>query len=108
MAKQDRRIQLGTKRGRSFEIEVNGEKILAYEGETIAEVLLANGKRTMRRTAKIDQPRGLYCGMGICYECRMIVDGRPNVQVCQFLAKPGCKVETQYGLGRENDKICEP
>ncbi|UCG07533.1 MAG: (2Fe-2S)-binding protein, partial [Desulfobacterales bacterium] len=55
-----------------FEIEVNGKIILAHSGQTIAEALLANGLRGLRMTRK-QSPRGVYCGMGICYECRMIV-----------------------------------
>ena len=77
-----------------FEIEVNGKTILAYSGQTIAEALLANGLRGLRMTRK-QNPRGVYCGMGICYECRMIVNGIPNVRTCMTLATPGCRIATQ-------------
>ena len=92
----NRRIQAGVKRGKCFEIEVDGERILAYEGETIAAALLAAGKRICRKTTKRKEPRGVYCGMGVCFECIMIVDGKPNTRVCQTLAAPNCKVQTQY------------
>lgn len=94
----NRRIQTGVERGKTFEIEVNGEKILAYEGETIAAALLAAGKRVFRKTAKHKDPRGAYCGMGICFDCMMIVNGRPNTRTCQTLATPNCKVQMQIGL----------
>jgi ferredoxin len=77
-----------------FEIEVDGKTILACSGQTIAEVLLANGVRTLRRTRK-QASRGVYCGMGICYECRMVVNGIPNVRTCMTLATPGTKIATQ-------------
>ncbi len=77
-----------------FEIEVDGKTILASSGQTIAEALLANGVRTLRMTKK-QASRGVYCGMGICYECRMIVNGMPNVRTCMTPATPGCKVITQ-------------
>ena len=77
-----------------FEIEVNGRKIPAYRGQTIAEAILANRKRVLRTTQN-NAPRGVYCAMGICYECRMIVDGVPNVRTCMTLATPGCKVNSQ-------------
>ena len=77
-----------------FEIEVDGKTILAYSGQTIAEVLLANGVKTLRMTRK-QASRGVYCGMGICYECRMVVNGIPNVRTCMTLATPGCKIATQ-------------
>ena len=95
MTKVNRRVQAGVQRGKSFEIEVDGERILAYEGETIAAALLAAGKRMCRNTTKREEPRGIYCGIGICFECRMIVDGKPNTRVCQTFATPNCKVQTQ-------------
>jgi sarcosine oxidase subunit alpha len=87
-----------------FEFEYNGKKIAAKKGQTIAEALLTNGIRILRKTAN-RTPRGVYCNMGICYECRMIVNGIPNVRTCMTVATPGCKVLTQndaeIGVGRE-------
>jgi aerobic-type carbon monoxide dehydrogenase small subunit (CoxS/CutS family) len=77
-----------------FEIEVDGKTILACSGQTIAEALLANGVRMLRTTQK-QAPRGVYCGMGICHECRMIVNGIPNVRTCMTLVTPACKIATQ-------------
>lgn len=96
MTTVNRRVQAGVDRGKCFEIEVDAERILAYEGETIAAALLAAGKRICRKTTKNKEPRGIYCGIGICFECRMIVDGKPNTRVCQTLATPGCRVQSQY------------
>ena len=95
MSHGERRIFQGIERGRSFGIEVDGEKIYAYEGETIGAALLAAGRRTLRFTNKLGQPRGLYCGIGLCQECRMTVNGIPNTQICQTVATPGCRIETQ-------------
>lgn len=96
----NRRVEKGVRRGRSFEIEVDGETNLAFEGETVAAALIAAGRRTLRRTTKKNHPRGMYCGIGLCYECRMVINGVPNTRACQTLATPGCRVETQNGLGR--------
>ena len=95
MSTGERIFSRGVERGKRFEIEVDGEKIVAYEGETIGAALLAAGRRTLRFTNKLEQPRGLYCGIGLCQECRMTVDGIPNIQACQTLATPGCRIETQ-------------
>jgi hypothetical protein len=92
------RVEKGVEKKKSFEIEFDGGKIVAFEGETIATALLAAGKRIFRKTNKKKDPRGIYCGTGICYECRMIVNGKPNVRVCQTMATPDCKVQTQIGL----------
>jgi aerobic-type carbon monoxide dehydrogenase small subunit (CoxS/CutS family) len=81
-------------------MEVDGEKILAFEGETIAAALMAAGRRMLRHTHKKNHPRGVYCGIGLCHECLMIVDGVPNTRACQTPAAPGCRVETQMGLGK--------
>ena len=95
MCKADKRIYEGVERGEPFEILVDGEKVLAYEGETVGAALIAAGCRTLRYTNKHEQPRGLYCGIGLCQECRMIINGVPNTQACQTPATPGCRVESQ-------------
>jgi len=98
MTGYERRVDKGAARGQPFEIEVDGQKILAYEGETVGAALLAAGRKTLRYTKKLGQPRGLYCGIGLCQECRMTINGVPNTQACLTLATPGTQVETQKKL----------
>jgi sarcosine oxidase subunit alpha len=98
MTRGERRIFRDVERGQPFEIEVDGEKMVAYQGETIGAALLAAGRRTLRYTNKLEQPRGLYCGIGLCQECRMTINGIPNTQACQTLATPGCRIETQKSV----------
>ena len=95
MSKVEKRIYKGVERGKQFEILVDGEKIVAYEGETIGATLMAADRRTLRYTNKDERPRGLYCGIGLCQECRMVINGIPNTQACQTLVTPECQVETQ-------------
>ena len=101
---RDRRTRERTRRGGRFEIDVDGRKLFAHEGETIAAVLLAAGIRVCRFTPKKHGPRGVYCGIGLCQECVMVVNGVPNIRTCQTLATPGCKILTQEGLG-ETGKV---
>jgi predicted molibdopterin-dependent oxidoreductase YjgC len=101
----DRRIEHGVARGRRFEIEVDGRRVIAYEGETIGAALIAAGIYSVRRTAKMHQPRGMFCGIGLCCECAMVINGVPNTRACQTLATPGCRVETQEGLGRLEGEV---
>jgi sarcosine oxidase subunit alpha len=96
----ERRVEKGVTRGKPFEIDVDGEKIIAYEGETISAALIAAGRRTFRHTTKKNHPRGMFCGIGLCHECLMVINGVPNTRACQTLATPGCRVESQEGLGR--------
>lgn len=100
-----RRVEKGVRRGRRFEIEVDGRRIVAHEGETVGAALVAAGVRTFRHTAKRRAPRGIYCGIGLCYDCALIINGVPNTRACQTLATPGLRVETQNGVGRlEGDR----
>lgn len=94
MAADDRRIQFGIQRKQSFEIEVDGEKVLAYEGESVAAALIASGKRAFRRSDKRKMPRGLFCGIGQCQECRMTINDTPDTLACQTMVTPGLKIET--------------
>lgn len=95
----DRRIEGAVERGPEIEILVDQQRVRAFEGETVAAALLATGKRILRTTSRRGEPRGLYCGMGVCFECVMTIDGRPNVRTCQTPVRAGMEVETQIGNG---------
>ena len=95
----DSRVTVGVERGDRFEIDVDGDKLIAFQGETIAAALVAAGKMIFRRTTKKGESRGMYCGIGVCHDCRMVVNGKPNTRVCQTLATPGCCVQTQEAAG---------
>jgi predicted molibdopterin-dependent oxidoreductase YjgC len=88
------RVELETQRGQAVTITVDGAPLKAYRGETIAGALLANGRRAWRRTEN-GQPRGLFCGMGICFDCLVAVDGVPNVRACITPVVDGMVVETE-------------
>lgn len=81
-------------------IEVDGEEILAREGEPIAAALMAVGRLTLRHTNKRKEPRGVFCSIGRCTDCVMTVDGQANVRTCVTLVKAGMKVQTQ-GVGEQ-------
>lgn len=81
------------------EIEVDGQPIQALDGEPIASALLAAGVQVFRFTNKRHTARGIFCGIGRCTDCMMVVDGVPNVRTCVTPVRAGMKVETQYGLG---------
>lgn len=75
-------------------VNVDGEPIQAFVGETVATVLLAMGQRTFRHTAHHHAPRGLFCGMGICFDCLVTIDGQPNVRACMTPVRAGMVVDT--------------
>lgn len=82
-------------RGPSVEIDVDGRPVRAYLGETIAGVFLAEGVGPFRTTDVRKQPRGYYCGMGICFECLVRVDGERNVRACMTPVREGMKIERE-------------
>jgi predicted molibdopterin-dependent oxidoreductase YjgC len=96
---RDLRMTPAAQRGRSLSILVEGQQITAYEGESIAAALLASGRRLTRWTARTGEPRGYFCGMGVCQDCLVTVGGRPNVRACVTPVEEGLRVELQRGLG---------
>lgn len=87
----------------TVEIEVDGEVIRAIPGEPIAAALLAAGKNVFRYTQKLHEPRGVFCAIGRCTDCMMIVDGVPNVRTCVTPVRAGMKIQTQHGLGESEE-----
>lgn len=81
----------------------NGKEMEGYAGEPIAAALMAKGVKVHRHTAKRNMPRGVYCAIGRCTDCVMVVDGEPNVRTCITPLKEGMKVETQEGLGAKEE-----
>lgn len=81
-------------------ILVDGQELQALEGEMIAAALLANGIDVFRTTKKYQEPRSIFCGIGQCNDCVMVVDGVPNVRTCVTPVKDGMVIETQKGLGK--------
>jgi predicted molibdopterin-dependent oxidoreductase YjgC len=74
-------------------IQVDGEAVRAYAGETVATVLLALGLHTFRHTEH-GAPRSLFCGMGICFDCLVTVDGVENVRACMTPVAEGMVIVT--------------
>jgi thioredoxin reductase/bacterioferritin-associated ferredoxin len=64
-------------------ITFDGRPLEARRGESLAAALTAHGVRAFRAT-KSDRPRGLFCGMGVCQDCLVEVDGRPNQRACMI------------------------
>ena len=86
--------------GKTVRATVDGKKIKAREGEMIIAALLNTGVKINRFTSKYNEPRGLFCGIGQCTDCVMIVNGIPNVRTCVTPVEEGMVIETQYGQGK--------
>ncbi|MBC7463194.1 MAG: (2Fe-2S)-binding protein [Actinobacteria bacterium] len=77
----------------------NGDEIKAQDGQSVAAALLNVGARITRITRIHSQPRGVFCGIGICFDCLVVIDGVPNQRACLTDVRQGMKVEIQDGVG---------
>lgn len=80
-----------------IEFTFDGASLTALDGQSVAAALAAAGIREFRRTAE-GSPRGMFCGMGVCQDCLVEIDGEPNVLACAAKARPGIKVRAQTAV----------
>jgi hypothetical protein len=80
--------------GTPISIVVDGVPTAGIAGQTIAGLLLGDG-RLAWRTARSGRPRGAFCGIGVCYDCLVAVNGLRDVRACQRRATDGDVVTTQ-------------
>ena len=77
-------------------LTLDGENLSGLAGQTIAGVVLASGRLSWRTTSSDGKPRGLFCGIGVCFDCIVTVNGERDVRACQRRASDGDVVESQH------------
>jgi aerobic-type carbon monoxide dehydrogenase small subunit (CoxS/CutS family) len=82
----------GVHRSREVAFTFAGAPVRARAGESIAMALWAAGRRELRRSSRDGAPRGVFCNMGICYECLVRIEGAP-VRACMVAVAEGLVVE---------------
>jgi hypothetical protein len=87
----------GIIRGRQVQIVVDDVPVPAFEGESVAACLLAAGRRGLRVTPRKGEQRGMYCGIGVCFDCVMTFDGQRTARACLTPVRDGLRVETKRG-----------
>ncbi|WP_367127626.1 (2Fe-2S)-binding protein [Saccharothrix sp. HUAS TT1] len=75
-------------------VEVDGTPVAGLAGQSIAALLLASGRTSWRRTRE-GRPRGVFCGIGACFDCVVTVNGLRDVRACLRRAVDGDRVELQ-------------
>jgi D-hydroxyproline dehydrogenase subunit gamma len=75
----------------AVQMKVNGVSVRVPRGSTVAAAVLLAGRSAFRRSVS-GELRGPLCGMGICFECRVAVDGQLHVRSCQMLCREGMEV----------------
>jgi predicted molibdopterin-dependent oxidoreductase YjgC len=85
----------------AFTIRFDGRRLVAAPGQTVAAVLWAAGLRAWRTTRRAGAPRGLFCGIGACFDCLVTIDGVPDQRACLVPARPGMIVSSGEGSGMD-------
>ncbi len=88
----------GLQRGPRIRVTVDGREQDAYVGESVAAVMMADDDLELRSTIG-GAARGVFCGMGACFDCLAIVDDVPNTRTCVTWAKDGMVIQRQCGAG---------
>ncbi len=78
-------------RGPEVEFSFEGTPVTAHAGESLGAALLAAGIRTLR-VSRRGEPRGLYCAIGQCLECRVVVEGAGMRRACLTPVEAGMVV----------------
>jgi len=74
-------------------LTINGERLRVPTGSTVAAAVLIARATTFRRSVT-GEMRAPLCGMGICYECRVTIDGQAHARSCQIVCTEGMEVQT--------------
>lgn len=85
-------------KGKPVSFTFDGQRMEGCEGEPIAFALKANGVLIHRYTKKEHKPRGIFCAIGRCTDCVMVVNGKPNIRTCVTPLEEGMIVQTQDGV----------
>lgn len=74
-------------------VRVNGQRVRVEPGTMVSTAVALAGAGVFRRSVT-GEPRAPLCGMGICFECRVTIDGRPHCRSCQIPCTEGMEVRT--------------
>jgi len=91
--------------GTTFDLDVNGSAVKAVPGDTVATALLASGRTVMRKTHRNRASRSVFCGIGVCFDCCLTVNGVSDVRACVTDAAAGMRVEIPADGGRANEGL---
>jgi sarcosine oxidase subunit alpha len=69
-------------------LRINNKTVSVAEGSTVATAIFVSHAESFRRSVS-SEPRFPFCGMGICFECRVTINGVKHQKSCQILAEEG-------------------
>ncbi|KES06094.1 proline dehydrogenase [Streptomyces toyocaensis] len=77
------------------ELIIDGKPLAFVEGQSVAAALVATGRVSWRATRAGHRPRGVFCGIGVCFDCLVTVDGVGGQRACLVTARDGMTVTTE-------------
>ena len=81
----------------TFEFIFDGRPFTARIGQSVAAALISAGERCLR-IDEAGNPKGVLCGIGVCWECRCTIDGESNTRACMTAVREGMVVHRQIGV----------
>ncbi|MEE4594271.1 (2Fe-2S)-binding protein [Streptomyces sp. DSM 41524] len=81
----------------SCRLTFDGTTVPARPGQSVGAALVAAGIVAWRTTRREGRPRGLFCGIGVCFDCLITVDGRPGQRACLVPARDGMRLSAEGG-----------
>jgi hypothetical protein len=99
-------VDTGAGAGDRNELLFDGESVPFHDGQTIGAALMAQGIVSWRSTRREGAPRGLFCGIGVCFDCLVTVDDRRSERACITSARAGqvvCSDDPTAPLARKDD-----
>ncbi len=85
--------------GREITLTFDGRPVPAVAGDSVGAALTRAGVRSWRTTRREGRPRGLFCGIGVCYDCLLTVDGSANQRACLVPAVDGMELSSGRSAG---------
>ena len=67
---------------KKIKIKINGKETDVYAGDTVLASLVSAGYTILKKSRKLNEARGPVCGMGVCYECQVTINGTPGQRAC--------------------------
>lgn len=89
--------QLPFDEGNAVNLTINGQNVKVAQGSSVAAAALSCGLSHTRTTPVSGAKRTPFCMMGVCFECLMIINGKPNQRACGTYVEEGMQVEIQQG-----------
>lgn len=77
-------------------LAIDGEDHVVPAGLSVAAALrLVAPERPLRLSHRSGEPRAMFCGMGVCFDCLVVIDGVRDVRACMTTVKAGMRIETR-------------